>query len=100
MLTCVPELHAGGELDASISVGPVSWATASDVQQAGDTANLTQEQQNLDLPKFIFIPNLNIAFYHLPKFSFTVFPFNFVLQYAKHKVNMSLNFERQTCLSS
>jgi len=44
LLTCIPELHAGGELDSCLSVSPVSWATAGNVQQAGDTPNLDTVQ--------------------------------------------------------
>merc|ERR1712200_56805 len=38
--TCISQLHAGGELDTGLSVGPVSRATAGDVQHTGDTASI------------------------------------------------------------
>ena len=36
----VPELHAGGEEDAGLAMGPVSGAPASNVEHAGNATNL------------------------------------------------------------
>ena len=40
MESSVPQLHAGGEPNAHLPMGPVSRAPTGNVQHAGDAANL------------------------------------------------------------
>ena len=40
MKSSVPQLHAGGEANAHLPMGPVSGAPTGNVQHAGDAANL------------------------------------------------------------
>ena len=49
MESCVPELHAGGEANAHLPMGPVSGASTSNVQHAGDTANLIKQEWTAEM---------------------------------------------------
>ena len=44
MESSVPELHAGGEPNAHLPMGPVSGASTGNVEHAGDTANLYKRE--------------------------------------------------------
>ena len=43
MQSSVPQLHAGGEANTHLPMGPVSGASTGNVQHAGDAANLLIE---------------------------------------------------------
>lgn len=43
MESSVPELHAGGEANAHLPMGPVSGAATGNVQHAWNTANLINQ---------------------------------------------------------
>ena len=45
----VPELHAGGEANAHLPMGPVSGAATGNVQHAGNTANLIKQEWTAEM---------------------------------------------------
>ena len=49
MESSVPELHAGGEANAHLPMGPVSGAATGNVQHAGDTANLIKQEWTAEM---------------------------------------------------